>query len=365
MSDVVYDIWLTLIDNVGPRKAAQLISHFGSAIDVYKSSYESLIAANVSETIAGTIVANKSGLLERAEMIVNRCEKTGLKVFVRGDVHYPRLLSETIDGPHVLYVRGNVNFNFGHFLSMVGTRDATMYGVNVCRKLVKQFKESVANPVTVSGLALGIDKIVHLASIEEGVPTVAVMPGWVDDVVPQSHYYLARAIIENGGAIVSDMPPGTIITKANFLSRNRIVAGMSQATVVVQSKVKGGSMVTADIASSYDRDVFTPIGDSTEYFMGNVELARTNKAIILQEFKEIAVELNWNLMPNKEKVNVDAIDSMLIEAFAKLPDDRKFCIDEAVELMNVSIAEGSRILTRLEICGLINSMHGRMYVKSN
>lgn len=364
IDELKYDIWLTLVDDVGPKTASALVSHFGSARAVYGASIDELRGGVVSQNVAVGLTKNREMLLDRAESILALCERSNIRVLRIGDVEYPFLLAQTPDAPHILYVRGNLNLNYGHFLSIVGTRDTSAYGLFVCRNLVRDLKENLPNPVTVSGLALGIDKCAHVTSLECGVPTIAVMPGWVDDIVPQSHYFIARQIIEKNGAIVSDMPPNTVIRGANFLSRNRIVAGLSPATVVVESKLKGGSMVTADIAFGYNREVFTPVGDGSSSFEGNVALIKSNKALVYQYFTDILNELNWSQLPQSNKFNIDTVPEELVSRFSLLPDGAHFSIDQAAELFGLSILQSSLILTKLEICGLVSALHGRMYLKN-
>lgn len=364
MRDTIYNVWITLVDNVGPRTATALVDSFGDAINVFKASFEDLVVAGASRTVAENIVNNRESLFWEAERIVELCEKSNIRILTKGDVNYPHLLANTSDAPMVLYVRGNTNFNYGNFLSIVGTRGATLCGMNLCRKLVFDMKENLVSPIVVSGLARGIDKCAHNAALDYGIPTVAVMPGWVDDITPAEHYQLARQIIEKGGAIVSDMPPKTIITKTNFLSRNRIIAGLSLGTVVVESKLKGGSMATADLAFGYNREVFAFVGDGGDTFAGTANLIKSSKALLLQQFSDISNTLNWEIKQAKAGDILDNVDQRLISLFSALPDGEQFCVEQAAEIIGVTILECSRILTRLEILGLISSLHGRLYVKN-
>lgn len=364
MRDTIYDIWITLVDNVGPKTAATLFDRFGDAVNVFKASFEDLIVAGVSASIANNIVSNRDFLFSMAEQIVGLCEKSNIRILPKWSVDYPKRLANTADAPVVLYVRGSLNLNYGNFLSIVGTRSATLSGMNLCRKLVSDLKENLVNPIVVSGLARGIDKCAHSAAVDLSIPTVAVMPGWVDDITPSEHYFLARQIIEKGGAIVSDMPPKTVITRTNFLSRNRIIAGLSDGTVVVESKLKGGSMATADLAFGYDREVFAFIGDGGESFAGTANLIKSNKALLLQQFSDITNVLSWEVKQVRPTDMLDNIDERLLSFFSALPDGVHFCIEQASEAIGLPILECSRILTKLEIYGLISSMHGRLYVKN-
>lgn len=362
MNEVVYSVWLTLVEGVGSKTASLLVDMFESAQGVFRASFENFSMAGVSPRIADNIIYSRGAIFGNAQEIVDKCDRSNIRILVKGSVDYPTLLGEAADAPLVLYVRGNLNMNFGNKISIVGTRNATSNGVTLCRRIVEQFKDGVENGVVVSGLAYGIDKCAHAAALEFGLPTIAVMPGWVDDITPSKHYFLARQILEKGGAIVSDMPPGTVIQKTNFLSRNRIIAALSKATIVVQSSIRGGSMVTADLAFNYNREVFTPTGDGSEEFAGNVNLLKTNKAMVYESFRDVVNEVGW-ASKQRSSVQLDNIPEVLIESFSALPEGQ-FCLEEVADILDINIIECSRIMTKLEILGLISSLHGRLYIKN-
>lgn len=190
------------------------------------------------------------------------------------------------------------------------------------------------------------------------------MAGWVDDIVPRSHYELARKIINQNGAIISDMPSGTVIQGSNFLSRNRIIAGISSATIVVESAAKGGSLVTADIAISYDRELFAIPGriDDTEHQGTNV-LIKSNKAILYQDISDIAQALAW-VRATFTPQNPSSLPEYLRQTFESISDTEPFTLDEICSQIGISISEASSRVIQLEIRGFIKSIQGRMYQKA-
>lgn len=358
--NILYNIALTLISGVGAVKAAKIIDAFGSAQEALQTSKENAMLKNINPEILSKILTQKEAVIERAENIIQHCEKNNVRILTLEDPNYPKLLKQIPDAPIVLYVRGNLELNNAKPIAIVGTRAANAIAVNYCRKIVQDLA-TVDNIYTVSGLALGIDKHAHIESIKNNIPTVAVMAGWVDDIVPRSHYNVARQIVANGGAIVSEMPPGTMIVASSFLVRNRIIAGLSKATIMMQSAIKGGSMATANLAFNYDREVFVPLGNNSPEFEGNVTLAKQNKAHILQSFTDILNVMDWKTK-NQIPKTVDHLPDYLIEALGKLPD-HDFSLELAADCWQNNITETCRTISMLEINGLISTLKGGLYAK--
>ena len=199
--------------------------------------------------------------LEKARAQYEALTAEGFSIISIYDEIYPSLLRECEDAPMVLYVRSETSlkdvFNNAPCISIVGTRDISLYGKEWCRRIVSAMADAPSRPSIVSGFALGVDINAHLAALDAGLPTIAVLPVGIDDVYPRRHAPVAQRLSETPGcALVTDYPPGTGATAFNFLRRNRIIAGMSRATVLIESKIKGGGMMTARLASGYGRDVF-------------------------------------------------------------------------------------------------------------
>jgi len=207
---------------------------------------------------------------------------------------YPRRLLECDDAPALIYCLGKCDLNVQHIVSVVGTRRATAYGCKFTDDFVAGLAERIDGLVIVSGLAYGIDVAAHRAALKAGVPTVAVVAHGLRTLYPADHRDVARRILEAGGAIVTEYNSEAPVHRGNFLARNRIVAGMADALVVVESDAKGGAMVTASIASDYNRDVFAVPGRTTDrYSRGANALIQTNRAVMLRDADDLIDAMNW------------------------------------------------------------------------
>ncbi len=346
-----YAVALSLLPHVGPKNMRLLLDTFGSAERAMTADVEELIAAGASLKAAQEIVGGTT--LSQAESILDHCEHAGIRVLTRGEADFPQAFAECVDAPCVLYVRGNIDFNSGHWLSVVGTRKASSAGITATGMVVRDVAMLFPDTVIVSGLAFGIDKAAHAAALQYRLKTVAIMAGWVDDIVPQSHYYLARQILSAGGAIVSDRPPGSVIDKASFLSRNRLVAGLSQATIVVESAAKGGSLVTADIAAGYGKELFAlpgPIGVPMNE--GTNMLIRSSKAIMYQSAEDLADTLGWKRSVPKP-VAVAELAPRLRRAYEAMPDGERLDAEQLAERWEVPLWEASSLVGQLRAKGLV------------
>lgn len=359
----IEDIALTITSGVGIRTTTRLIEFFGSAVAVFSAPAEYLETLGINRATAQAIASGSK--LQMAYGIAEKCSRSSIRILAKGDLHYPTLLSECVDAPYILYVRGDIDFNQGKWMAVVGTRNATQRGMAATQKLVSDFAESYPDGVVVSGLAFGIDKAAHLAAMDSGIATVAVMAGWVDDIVPSAHFYIAKRILDSGGAVVSDMPPDTVINKGSFLSRNRVIAGLSHLTVVTESASRGGSLVTADIAVSYDREVMAMAGQSDEpNYEGTNRLIKSNKALLYQNISDIAQTMGWERANTINSQQTDNLPDNLAQVFRLMPDTEPVTLDEISQLSDISIASASSAMMHLEIRGLIKSIRGRLYQKS-
>lgn len=330
----------------------RLLGAFGSSEAVMSADVETLIEVGVSLRMAQEIAGGET--LARAQSILDLCERSGVRVLTIGMPDFPNAFAECPDAPCVLYVRGSVDFNSGRWLSVVGTRNATQNGILAAGRVVRDVAMQYPDAVIVSGLAFGIDKAAHSAALQYRLKTVAVMAGWVDDIVPRSHYYLARQILEAGGAIVSDMPPGTVIDRGNFLSRNRLVAGLSEATIVVESAARGGSLVTADIAVSYGKELFALPGPIDEPMCeGTNMLIRSNKAIMYQSVEDVALALGWQRSGRVTEPVLTALAPKLKRAYDAFPLGARLDAETLAELWEVPLWEASSIVGQLRAKGLL------------
>jgi DNA processing protein len=241
-----------------PRLAHDLIGAAGSARALFEMTPDEKLAAFGPYSKVAPLFDGRE--LSRTEEELDRLQDTGCSFITMTEPGYPALLCECDDAPLGLYYRGSSPpekvFNVRQQIAVVGTRDISLYGKEWCRKIVGALATAKNKPLVVSGFAMGTDITAHLAALEAGLPTVAVLPTGIDDVYPSRHRSFAGKLAATEGcAIVTDYPPGTEPKAINFIRRNRIIAGICSGTILVESKAKGGGMITARFAASYDRDL--------------------------------------------------------------------------------------------------------------
>ena len=242
-----------------PRKALELIKAAGSAGAIFDLSREELSKLTGPYSDFNSRICRKE--LDITAQELERLEKRGCRYLEISDPHFPEMLKECEDPPLGLYIRSDSPveslFDDSPYIAIVGTRDISLYGREWCRKIVAALSKAKNKPVIVSGLAIGTDIAAHQAALEGGLRTIGVLPTGIDDVYPRRHEYDADRISRAAGsALVTDYPPGTKAIAINFLRRNRIIAGLSGATILIESKAQGGGMITARLAASYNREVY-------------------------------------------------------------------------------------------------------------
>ncbi len=292
LEELKYYIAIELIPGVGSILAKRLIAYCGGAEAVFHSKRQHLQKIpGIGNSLSREIGTQQ--VLKQAEEELRFIEKYHIDALCYTDPFYPERLRQCEDSPVVLFSKGKIDFNRKKFLSVVGTRHATAYGTAICEKIIGGLAERGHEVVIVSGLAYGIDICAHRAALQHGLDTVAVMATGLRQVYPSSHTAVAKQITQQG-ACVSDFTSGTALDRKNFLKRNRIIAGLSDATLVVESRIKGGALITADIAVSYNRDVLAcpgRVGDSASE--GCNALIRLNKAALVQNTEEVEYALGW------------------------------------------------------------------------
>ncbi len=362
--DMLFDIALASTQGIDPHTTALLIEEFSSAREILNSSVEELTSRGVSLKFAQMLTNRQN--VEHAKSTLNICNQTGVKAIVKGKSHlYPKLLAEVWDAPHVLYQFGEVNLNDYKLLSVVGTRSATEYGLRATEELVQDVANSYSNVAVVSGLAIGIDKAAHSAALSNNIPTMAFLPGWVLDIAPTQHRELAREIVRRGGAILSDRPYQSPINKSSFLFRNRLVAGVSAATIVIESPMRGGSINTARLASSCDRAVFALPGRlSDKNSVGTNYLIKSARAILYQSVNDISAELGWSRKDSKEftQKEIEKLEPSLLSIYKSIENsDSTFSLEEIGDRLNIDLNDALSALVQLEISGLIRSLPGGLF----
>lgn len=235
----------------------------------------------------------KSASLERAKREMEFVERHHIRIVYLHDDDYPRLLRECPDAPVILFMKGNVNLSDGHFVSIVGTRQASERGKVLTREIVLSLAERLPRLTIISGLAYGIDIAAHRAALEIGVPTIIIPAHGLDRIYPPLHRNDAVRALDKGG-IVTEYMSGTTPEKYNFVARNRIIAGMAECTVVIESREHGGALITARMAADYDRPVFAVPGRVTDdASLGCNHLIRDHRAMLLQSPDDLLREMNW------------------------------------------------------------------------
>ena len=360
----LHQVALTFLKNIGPALAKLMVSNFGDAESVFKSSNHKLLRiSGIGEKTVSRL--NFKEALERAEQELKFIEKNHIKTVFYTESGYPKRLKNCNDSPVLLYSKGNANLNTQHIISIVGTRNATEYGKNLCRQLIEELQQY--NILIVSGLALGIDVAAHKECLKLNVPTVGVFGHGLDRVYPGQNRATADKMLENGGWL-TEYPSGTIPDRENFPQRNRIVAGIADATVVIEAGIKGGALITAEIANSYNRDVFAfpgRIGD--DYSEGCNFLIRNNKAALLTCAADLAYSLGWEKTDNLQPVEqfmlpIDlSVDEQLIFDILR-QNNGPVAIDDLTIKTNLTTSLLAMNLLNMEMQGYIKSLPGKTYV---
>lgn len=360
--DLKYKIALTLIPLVGPTVAKNLVSYCGGVGGIFKEKKKNLLKIpSVGERVVNSIITFQN--FERAEEEIEFIKKNKIEVVFYTDKGYPSRLSHCADSPVLFYKKGDIDFNKDKVLAIVGTRNATEYGKNVCEKIIEEL--SSLGVLIVSGLAFGIDITAHKAALKNNLPTVGVVAHGLDRIYPSLHAATANKMMKDG-AIVSEYISGVKPDRENFPMRNRIVAGMSDATLIVESACSGGALITAEIANGYNRDVFAIPGKvSDHYSQGCNDFIKKNKATLVESAADIIYNLNWEVAEKPKK-------SIQKQLFVELTEEEKqlvdllqekgiMMIDDICAGCKMPVSKVSVVLLNLEFSGLVKSLPGKTY----
>ena len=283
---------LLKVDGVGDVVAKKLINHCGSAENVFNAKANQLKAIDGIGDILLRKLKDKT-VFEKAEQELKFIEKEKINVLYYQNDNYPERLKHCIDGPILLFASGNINLENRKVISIVGTREITSYGTAFCKKLIEDL--AIFNPIILSGFAYGVDIVAHQAAMENKLQTIGVLAHGLNQIYPKTHKKYIAKMEENGG-FLTEFWSNSNPEKENFVKRNRIVAGMSEATVVIESAEKGGSLITALIANDYNRDVFAVPGRTTDKFsQGCNNLIKTQRANVLTSAADLVYIMNWEL----------------------------------------------------------------------
>ncbi len=360
-------IALTFIPRLGPTAIRRLMEAYPGE-DIFSLPRQELKAAFGSHIGIIESISSKSGHA-RAEQELAFCEKNGIRPLFFTDSDFPERLNrpECGDSPVLLYVMGRADLNAERTVSVVGTRRATAQGRDNTDRLVRDLK--AYNTPIVSGLAYGIDTAAHTAALDHGLPTVAVLGHGLDRIYPPENRPLAKRILDAGGALVTEYPNGTAIHPKYFPARNRIIAAMGDATVVVEASEKGGALITAAIAASYQRDVFALPGRLTDtYSRGCNNLIATNRAQLLRTADDIAFQLGWPLIGKQmaiaEAEEAAALSPTEQKVIDLLQEHDRMTLDEVAARLAASLPKAAGLMFNLEMRGLVHTLPGHLYQAS-
>ena len=361
-SDLLHQVALTLVPHIGDVHTKSLINHYGSAEEVFKARKKELEKIEGIGTVRAKSIKdfNDYPAAEEELRFIDKFKITPLFITSPG---YPKRLLNCYDSPAILYYRGNADLNASRIISIVGTRNNSEYGKTVTEKLIEEF--ATEDILIISGLAFGIDTIAHRSALKNGLQTIGVLAHGLDRIYPSQNKNLARQMTEQGG-LLTDFRTDTNPDKQNFPRRNRIVAGICDALVVVESGKKGGSIITAELANGYNRDVFAVpgrINDSRSE--GCNELIRTNKAVLVMSAEDLLENLGWT----EQKKPVQRVQR---ELFIELsPEERTIVdilqqqesihIDELYQKTRLSTSAVASALLTLEMQNLVQSLPGKIY----
>lgn len=356
-------IALTKIKGVGPKTARRLLEHFPSVKEIFQAKKKEL------EAIPGIHKNMVDALLKRdyfneAEEELTFIDKHQIETLWIGDDNYPKLLKQCEDAPLTLYFKGKGNLNPPRSVSIVGTRNATAYG----KKLTEELIERLAGMdiQIISGLAYGIDVHAHRLALKHNIPTVGVLGHGLSLIYPAAHRETAAKMLDNGG-LLTEFTSSTQPDRPNFPARNRIIAGISDVTIVVEAAIKGGALITAEIANSYNRDVCSyPGAVDQEYSAGCNYLIKTNRAHLVRNAEDLIYIMGW------DKTASRSIGKQLALLPPKLPKDQlsvynllrereQSSIDDLVVGLDMPMSKLALTLLEMELAGHIISLPGKIY----
>lgn len=365
-NELHYQIAVGLLDGIGVRTAKNLIAHFGGVEPIFELPIKKLGKEIPGFSKQRLMSLNRTEALRKAEDQLNFILKYDLGAHFYLDESYPYRLKNCVDAPIVLFTKGNFNLNPVRTVAVVGTRQATDYGKRITEELIAQLVPYGVQ--VVSGLAFGVDGIAHRAALNNGLPTLGVLAHGLDRLYPSQHKSIVNKMLDNEGGLITEFLVGTNPDRENFPKRNRIVAGMTDATIVIESGKSGGSMITANLANDYNRDVFAYPGSVFQPFSaGCNQLIGQHKAHLVTEPKQIVEMLGWKLTSKKEKkgvvqrklfpdLNLD--ETEIVEVLQK---NEMLSIDQLSDFLKKKVSQLNMHLLNLELIGVVASLPGKNY----
>lgn len=367
--ETLYAVALTRINHFNLTTSLELYRKLGSATAVMEHRHDIKAVLPDATPRLEEALKDVSEAMRRAEQEMKFDEDHNIQPLVIGDDNYPERLRRCDDAPLVLYYRGTANLNHRHIISIVGTRHCTIYGQDIIRRFTADMKSLCPDTIIISGLAYGVDINAHRQALTNGMETVGVLAHGLDYLYPTAHRETATEMLRQGG-LATEFMTGTNADKMNFVRRNRIVAGLADATIVVESASKGGSLITANLASDYNRDVFAFPGNvGASYSMGTNNLIRDNKATLITSAEDFVNLMGWSNDNQLLKAKKNGIERQL---FPELNDNEKkiaslLANNNNMQISVISMRSGltiptiSAALLNMEMQGIVRQMAGGIY----
>lgn len=363
-SELLYQLALTEVPNIGWVHAKILAQQFGSAEAIFKAKHSILEKIEgIGEVRARSIKAFTD--FSKAEEEIKFIEKYKIKPLFIIDKDYPKRLLNCYDSPTLLFYKGEADLNASKVVAIIGTRNHSDYGKQQTEKLLKELASK--DILIVSGMAFGIDAIAHKAALKNDLRTVGVLAHGLDQIYPPDHSNLAKDMLKQGGGLLTEFRSETNPDKHNFPTRNRIVAGMSDATIVIETKERGGSMITAELANGYNKDVFALPGRVSDTKSAGCNfLIRNNKAMLLTDAEELIEVMGWEEKSRKSEVRSQK------ELFIELSSDEKIIVDilkekDLIHIDELNLKSGlssssmAAAILNLELQGVVSTLPGKLY----
>ena len=364
INELQYQIGLTLIEGIGDVNAKSLLAYCGSASEVFRQKKSHLVKIpGIGQIHARAIVKSKE-TFNRTEEEIKFIKKYKIIPLFFTNENYPQRLKYCSDSPILLYYKGTADLNKAKIVSVVGSRKPSDYGKQKTEELISELKNTGA--IILSGLAYGVDIHAHKCALDTGMETVGVLGHGLDRIYPQLHEKIAKKMITQGG-LLTDFMSGTNPDAVNFPKRNRIVAGLCDALVVVESKRQGGSLITATIANSYNKDVFAFPGRAGDILAeGCNGLIKQNRATLIENAADLIYAMQWEELEKKEKknkqiplmLNLNEDEKTIINAFA---NKTEIHIDELCHSTQMPISKVASVLLQMEFNNLIKCKPGKLY----
>ena len=360
-TELHYLLALQKVEGVGDIMAKKLLNLCGSAEAVFDTKTSQLAAIDGIGRVLLSNLKNKT-TFDQAEVELKYIQDNNINVLFFKDEKYPQRLKHCADGPVLLFTAGNINLEQKRIISIVGTRQVTAYGIDFCKKLLSDL--APLDPIIVSGFAYGVDIVAHQAALDNNLQTIGVLAHGLNQIYPKEHKKYMSKVEENGG-FMTEFWSNSSPERENFVRRNRIVAGITEATIVIESASSGGSLITANLANDYNRDVFAVPGRvSDKYSQGCNNLIKTQRAHLLTSAADLVYILNWEFEKKEKTIQKQLFVSLEPEEqliYDFLQKNGKELMDTIAIECNMPIFKLSSLLLNMELKGVMRPLPGKLF----